>query len=340
MFNNFYVLIFYEMKEKNYKHIIYEERIIIETLLQQDYSQTKIAEHLDRSKSTISREIDRHWWMKNYKANKAEESYKKKRSDSNKRMMKIFWDKELQCMIISCIEEKWRAPAVIAWRWNLEQKEKKKEKTISHESIYTYLKKVQPDLLKHLPYGKKWYKKRNGEKKKWRLWAVNIKERSEIIDNRTRLGDWEIDTVYGKTKPALVTMVDRKSRYLVCWHVPDRKAETVKNALIEMMDFVPNEKLLTITSDNGKEFSERSSLENDLALSWFACDPYASYQRGTNEQTNGMIRKFLKKWTDFSFYEQDHIDDIVRQINHRPRKSLWRKTAHESFFEKSYVFFH
>jgi len=69
----------------------------------------------------------------------------------------------------------------------------------------------------------------------------------------------------------------------------------VKNALIEMMDFVPNEKLLTITSDNGKEFSERSSLENDLALSWFACDPYASYQRGTNEQTNGMIRKFLKK---------------------------------------------
>ena len=158
----------------------------------------------------------------------------------------------------------------------------------------------------------------------------SIHERPEVANNRERIGDWEIDTVVGPkgTTSVLVTVVDRCSRKLLAKVEPNRKAQTVTKALLSLLE---NEIVYSITADNGKEFSNYEELEEKLRVPVYFADPYCSWQRGTNENTNGLLREYIPKGKDIQTVTQEELDHYVYLINTRPRKVLGFKTALEYY---------
>ena len=166
--------------------------------------------------------------------------------------------------------------------------------------------------------------------------AKDMKERSiwkrpKEVKNRERIGDFEIDTIvapHDNSKACLVTIVDRRSRYAIVRKVEDRKAETVKECLI---DTLKNIKVHTLTSDRGVEFYEFKEIEEKLNINYYFADPYSSWQRGTNENANGLIREFFPKKTDFTKISDEELQKKVDLINNRPRKCLGWKTAKEVY---------
>ncbi len=188
-------------------------------------------------------------------------------------------------------------------------------------------------LYKHLRHQHKKYRKRygsparNGPIKN----RVFIDERPKIVDEKTRLGDWEIDTIVGKNrKQAIITLVERFSKKTLCTKIPRRKADLTKEATINILkpivDFV-----LTITGDNGVEFAEHEAISEALNTKFYFAHPYSSWERGLNENTNGLIRQYLKKGSDFSFINNDNLIEIMDKLNNRPRKYLGYATPNEVF---------
>lgn len=157
-----------------------------------------------------------------------------------------------------------------------------------------------------------------------------IHERSKDIEDRKRIGDWEADTILSNkvVKWWAVTLVDRKSRYTLLKQVRTLESDVVGNTIRYMLW---NQKKQSITTDNGSEFAWLKNLIKVLQIEWFRCDPYSSYQRWTNEKTNGFIRWFLPKWIDINQYSDEEIDHIQDKLNHKPRKILWYKTPYEVY---------
>jgi len=161
-----------------------------------------------------------------------------------------------------------------------------------------------------------------------------IDKRPKVVEKKRRIGDLEIDTVIGKDHiGALVTAVDRKSKFTLIKKVASKHAEVVTLALIEMLE--PIKPIIkTITSDNGKEFAYHKIVSNTLETAFYFAHPYHSWERGLNEHTNGLIRQYLPKKTDFTQISQEEIITIQEKLNHRPRKVLGYRTPHEVFFEE------
>lgn len=161
---------------------------------------------------------------------------------------------------------------------------------------------------------------------------VSIEERPQIVEQRERLGDWEIDTLIGKGhRGALVSLVERKSRYTLLWPVSQRLANLVADATISLLHpftgFVH-----TITGDNGKEFAEHVRIAEALKANFYFAHPYSAWERGTNENTNGLVRQYFPKKTDFSMIEVAETQLTAEKLNHRPRKCLDFMTPFEVFF--------
>lgn len=296
-------------------------------MLREWLMQKDIALSLWRSKSTVSEEIKR--WTRNweYQPLYAQHKYEVSKSEANKWRSKIKSDPELQAHIRKRIIEDWWPPDSIAWRDKL---------GVCTQTIYNYIREWEPDLVKHLPY-KKWYKKRWYSDGRWKKkeWYRLITERCEAANNRSEVWHMEIDTIHSSWSCRtwwLVTIVDRMTKHTRCDRILDRKAETVTKSLISLLTWLPKEKLLTLTADNGKEFNGFMEVEETLTVLFYFAHTYASYERGTNEQTNGMIRKFFPKWTDFSKVSVDDIKLAIHKINHRPRKSLKYLSSHEAFY--------
>ncbi|MBT7274640.1 MAG: IS30 family transposase, partial [Campylobacteraceae bacterium] len=163
---------------------------------------------------------------------------------------------------------------------------------------------------------------------------VNISKRAKIIEKKTRFGDFEVDTIIGKDhQGAIVTLVDRKSKFTLMKIVDSKKADVVTQAIIELL--YPIRKLVrTITSDNGKEFSYHEEIANKLNLKFYFCDPYSSWQRGLNEHTNGLVREYIPKKSSFENVNQTQINIIQNRLNNRPRKILKYYTPNEIFFKE------
>jgi IS30 family transposase len=161
-----------------------------------------------------------------------------------------------------------------------------------------------------------------------------IDTRPKIVEKKKRIGDLEIDTVIGKDHiGALVTAVDRKSKFTLIKKVPSKHAEVVTSALIEML--APIKPVIkTITSDNGKEFAYHKQISQLLDTDFYFANPYHSWERGLNEHTNGLIRQYLPKKTDFTQISKEEIVTIQDKLNHRPRKVLNYRTPYEVFFEE------
>ena len=316
---------------KTYKHITNWERWQIYTLLREWKSKKYIWLLLWFDRSAIRREIKRNSNNSRYEPIFAQREYEYRRSKINKWRNRLKNNPEMiEEIKTRMIIDKW-APHSISGLKKIQWK-----KFVCTSTIFKYINEREPSLKKHLKY-KKWYKKRwkleNRGKQKGGFRTID--ERPIIVNKRNRIWDMEVDTIHSswsERKWWMATIVDIKTKFLLWWWVKQRTAEIVADVLIREMKKIPKEKLLTITADNGKEFYDFKRVEKELWTLLYFAHPYASYERPTNEQTNGMLRVFFPKWTDFSKISEEEIQEKIRIINRKPRKSLNYLCAEEAFY--------
>ena len=210
---------------------------------------------------------------------------------------------------------------------------------ISHETIYQHVwadKYAGGTLFKHLRWSRRKRHKRYGkhDQRGQIRNRVSIDERPQVVAQKTRIGDWEVDTIIGtRHKGALVTAVERKTKFTCIKQVPDRKANTVTQALSDMLSPYKN-RVLTITVDNGKEFASHQKIAQALGAAVYFAHPYHAWERGLNENTNGLIRQYFPKNSDLTTPNTTKVRFVQNRLNNRPRKSLNFKTPVELFLKK------
>ena len=316
---------------KWYTQIREGERWQIYTLLREGKDQEYIAIRLRRDPWTISREIGRHSADGVYMPAYAQREYERIRSEINKWRSKLKENPKMIREVKKYLIKKKRSPDALAGR-----KKKKWIPFVSTGTIYNYIRDWEPSLKKCLKY-KRWYKKRYSKKIKEILLEMNVRridERPIIVDDRTRIGDREGDTIHSswsERKWGVVTIVDRKSKYLEWGKLVRRSSEETVKTMMELLGKHESKKILTITLDNGKEFTWFEDVESLIGVTTYRAHKYASYERWTNEETNGMLRVFFPKKTDFSKIGEEEIQEAIRLINLRPRKSLEYRCAYEVF---------
>jgi IS30 family transposase len=313
----------------SYTHFTLNEREYLQELFEKGYSIRKIASILGRSPSSVSREIKRNRSKKRYHAWRAQVLTIERRRKCERRRLKAQtpeWD-----YIVAHLKKFW-TPEEICGRWNLEHPNAPR---LHFSTIYRYIKRKEfPDISakKHLRRRGKRIVSRNSNYNSIQPDRI-IPEWPEEIRLRTRIGDWEGDTVYGGVgKGLLVTMVDRRSRYLRAALLENRNAELTCDTVVSMLEgFL----VLSINLDNGSEFSAFRRLEERLQTTVYFAEPHKPWQRGTNENTNDILRFFFPKGYDFRTLSQAELDEIVDSINSRPRKCLGWKSPAEVFASES-----
>ena len=312
-----------------YKQLSYEQRIEIFALLKAGLNQTKIADLIGTSKSTISREIKRNTGLKGYRPNQANQRALERRQNAEKH---VRFTAEIKTIVKKHLEEEW-SPEQISG-----QLKKNSKPTVSHETIYQFIiddQKNGGELYKHLRLRRKKRRKRikNGDHRGQIPNRVSIDDRPAIVDTKERVGDWEIDTIIGKNhKGAIVTAVERNTKFSCMRHVRKKEASLVARALIDMLK--PYENLVhTLTSDNGKEFSEHVKIADALKAKFYFAHPYSSWERGLNENTNGLIRQYFPKKTCLLNVSDEYILTVQEKLNERPRKTLNFDTPKQLFLK-------
>lgn len=317
-------------KFMNYSHITIHERCCIANFIELNWSLRKIAKHLNRSVSTISREIKRNSINCNYSVPVASENYKIRRKRCGCKGK--FNSHKLIEYVEGGLSKSW-SPEQISGRIQLDYPSDD-DMSIGFKSIYRwmYLKLIaKGDVSKLRRKGKSLKPKET--RGKFNI-GKSIKQRPKEVRKRDCIGHWELDTVVssrGKSKACLSTFVERKSRYLIAQVMENRKAETFNKHCFIAFNNVSSDLVETFTVDRGKEFAGYSKMEEELKIDVYFADPYSSWQRGTNENTNGLIREFYPKKFDFSTITQDDLNFHVDLINNRPRKCLGYKTSFEVF---------
>ena len=311
------------------KQLTEEERYQIYGLLKAGYKKKEIAKALGRDTSTLYREINRNSGQRGYRPKQAQELSDKRRREARKA---IHFTKEVELEVRKGLSKRW-SPEQISRRLKAQRGIR-----ISHERIYQYIaedKRNGGDLYKQLRHSAKQRKKRYGgaDRRGQIKGRVSIAKRPKAVDKRSRIGDWELDTMIGKHhKGALVTIVDRLSLKTLIKKVPSKHAEIVSAACIARLK--PYAKYShTATADNGKEFAFHDKIAKQLNIAIYFADPYSSWQRGSNENTNGLIRQYIPKKSDLNAYSDKAIADIEDALNNRPRKCLGYKTPNEFFDE-------
>jgi len=202
--------------------------------------------------------------------------------------------------------------------------------TVSASTIYRYIKERAPHLKQYLRSKKGKYRRRRGTKirthTREQAKKCRIDERPAIVERRGRLGDWEGDTVMGRDKRVrIVTFVDRRSGYLVAYILPKTRAELLTTLALQRFQHIPRAKRKTFTLDNGSEFSDWERLEKKSGATVYFAYPYHFWERGTNENTNGLLRQYFPRSLDFNLITTRELAHVVRKLNDRPRKRLgWR----------------
>jgi IS30 family transposase len=315
----------------NYTHLTERERYQIDDLRREGFSQAAIAKQLNRSTATLSREIQRNQGERGWKPRQAQiksrERLTARGSGNVKRVSSAAWN-----YAKTQLENDQWSPEQIAGRLELEGSE-----SISHETIYQRIledKEAGGLLYMHLRCKKK-RKKRYGSARSSRGAIpnrVDIDQRPAIVDSRQRVGDWEGDTIIGAHDGGAViaSMVERKSRY-TCLAKAKNKTTTVVTQSINQCMLPIAECVLTITLDNGKEFSQHECLSDRLNADVFFAKPYHSWERGLNENTNGLVRQYFPKRIPFDNITEHELQSVARKINNRPRKCLGYKTPFEVF---------
>lgn len=308
----------------NYRQLSYEQRIEIYAYLKAGLNQSKIAQLTGISKSTISREVKRNTGLKGYRPQQANQKAFGRRHNAAKH---VHFTTAIKAEVIAYLMQEWSPEQISGWL------KANKKASVSHETIYQFIiddRNNNGELYKHLRLGRKKRRKRikTADRRGQIPNRVSIDERPAVVDGKQRVGDWEIDTVIGKNhKGALVTAVERKSKFTFIKHVTAKEAPLVSRALIDMLGPY-KEFVLTITGDNGKEFSWHEKIAKALEASFYFAHPYCSWERGLNENTNGLIRQYFPKKTSLSNVDENFVLLVQNKLNNRPRKTLkFRKPA-------------
>lgn len=311
---------------KNYKQLTLEQRYQISALLKLGFNKTAIARELGVHKSNIGRELKRNLSKRGYRPKFAEKQALFRRKNKVKpRILEETWR-----AVDAKIKEQW-SPAQISGRLALEG-----TRTVSHEWIYQHIyadKRTGGSLYLNLRCQKKRRKRYATYSRRGALVnQISIERRPQVVDEKSRLGDWELDTVIGKGhRQAMVTMTERKSKLLKIKKVVQKTGILVGQAICQKLAGL---QVHTLTSDNGREFSEHAKIAKKLAADFYFCHPYSSWERGLNENTNGLIRQYFPKKTEFDKISHWQIRQVEQKLNNRPRKTLNYQTPNEVYFKE------
>lgn len=318
---------------KYYRQLTRDERYQIQAMLKIGMHRAAIARQLGRSPSTVYREIARNGAPKAivpYNARKASQALLERRRRKGAASRKI--QGELRELVEAKLRLSW-SPEQISGRLRWER-----QILLSHETIYQHVIRDNTGLRYCLRFGgyKHHRLKRSKHAYRTALWKKLLDQRPTGANERTEIGHWERDLVVGRVDgPAMLTMVDRRSRYTRLRRVADKSAETVGGqtlAVLRQQGIVAK----TMTNDNGVEFQKGVEFERKSGIPVFYTAPAAPWQRGTVENTNGLIRQFFRKGSDLAEYPiwlERALEDV---LNHRPRKTLYYRTPHEAFFDMPY----
>lgn len=313
-------------------HFTVEQRYKLEVLLQQNVCKEQIAIELEKHISSIYREIKRNADERNavYKANLASRKCKKRHKEKPKNQC---FNIEIQNYVRVLTEADFSPEQIVG------KSKKDGVSCVSHETIYKFVwndKKEGGDLYKHLRTLGKTYRKRGASKDKRGqiVGRIGIENRPIEVEAKQRFGDLEIDLVIGKDhKGALLTINDRATGMLQMKKIESKDAEIVKNATIELLqNWKPF--LQTITSDNGKEFAKHQTIAEVLGVDYYFANPYCSWERGANENLNGLVRQYFKKGSDFSLITDEQVKNVVEKLNNRPRKRHQFNSPNEVYLQK------
>lgn len=313
-------------------HLTLEQRYKIEAYRNLGKGISEIADYVGKDKSVISREIKRNSDGRNglYKADLA---HRKTNLRHQTKPKNCKFSKEIEVYVLLYLQQDY-SPEQIVGKAALENVE-----MVSAERIYQYIwedKRARGKLYKHLRTKGKKYRKR-GQLKDMRGLIINridISERPRIVDKKERIGDLEIDLVIGKDHHgALITINDRATGLLFMGKIDSKESKAVEAKTIELLeDWKPF--LHTITSDNGKEFAHHQQIAKKLKIDYFFAKPYHSWERGANENLNGLVRQYFPKKTNFETITQEQINRVVHILNNRPRKRFGFKSPKEVFAQK------
>jgi len=308
-------------------HLTLEEREVIAHMVRAGKLQAQIADRLGRSKSTISRELRRNRSRNGYWAVAAQRKAERRRSERS-------WVAKMERPEVRrYVQQRLR------WRWSPDEIAarsrsdcpRQRRRHVSHQTIYTWIRRQQAAGKHWQRYLRRLGRKRPERENRGRIRAsVSIEGRPAVVDRRSRYGDWEGDTIVGANhRGGAVTLVDRKSGYLLLGKVSDLRAATVRQAATRRYQAIPATLRKTLTLDNGKEFAEHEQLALEAALKIYFAKPYSAWQRGTNENTNGLIRQFFPKGTDLATIPEHRFTKVQQLLNDRPRKRLGYRTPNE-----------
>lgn len=307
----------------NYQHLSQLERYQISALMKAGQNQQQIAQILGRHKSTISREISRNSGQRGYRPKQAELlSQERAQSCRNAR--------EVEPAVLE------QAGFYLGLQWSPEQIAARL--AVSHETVYRHVyadKAAGGQLWRHLRCQKKRRKRyASGRDRRGQIpGRRSIHDRPASVEGRKRIGHWEGDTVIGAGhQQAIVTMVERKSGFAVIAKVPRKTSDQVSAAIISRLKPVA-QRVNTITYDNGKEFADHAVTDKALCSTTYFADPFASWQRGSNENFNGLLRQYIPKKRPLTTVTEEELKMIEDRLNHRPRKRLGFKTPYEVFHQ-------
>jgi len=309
------------------KHLTREQRYTISEMKSKGYKQKDIADIIGKDKSVVCRELKRNCDKRSgaYNSDLAQRKYQQRQKDKPK---KIRFTQEVKQLVDTWIEEDY-SPEQIVGRAKYESKS-----CVSHERMYQYIwqdKKNAGLLYKHLRRKGRKYRKRGAAKDSRGCIKnrIDISMRPAIVDQKTRLGDLEIDTVIGQNhKGALLTINDRVSSFVWIEKLNGKDAKELAKKTVEKL-ITCNNWIHTITADNGKEFAEHEVIANDLNIDFFFAKPYHSWERGANENTNGLIRQYFPKGSSFNKITNQQIQYVQHKLNNRPRKKLGFLSSNE-----------
>jgi len=310
-----------------YNHLSLQERHYIEVERKKGTLQKEIAASLRRSSSTLSRELSRNTGQRGYRHLQAN---KKAITRHKEKPKAIKLTDDIKSVVTQYLEEDW-SPEQVVGRLKSDG-----EVTLHHETIYQYVladKKAGGTLYTHLRHQNKTYRKRYGSahNRNGIVNRVDIDERPEAANNRERIGDWEMDTVIGKNhKGAIVTMDDRLSKLRLAAPLDGKKAKGVTAAIIKLLEPI-KDFVHTLTFDNGKEFSAHETIAKALDCNAYFAKPYHSWERGQNENANGLLRQYFPKAMELLDVSKKEVVEAVHKLNDRPRKCLGFKTPYEVF---------
>ena len=307
----------------NYTHLTQDERYQIYILSKADHKQNEIAQLLNRHPSTISRELTRNKGGRGYRPRQAQQLSESRAVNSRNapRMSTEVWAAATEALLLQ------HSPEQIAARL-----------PVSHETLYRRIyadKREGGDLWRHLRCQKQRRKRyASGQNRRGKIPDRRpISQRAASVESRCRIGHWEGDTLIGAGhQQAIVSLVERKSGFCLLAHVPRKTSEAVRDVIVQSLSPF-KERVCTLTFDNGLEFARHAQIDRALESTSYFADPYAAWQRGTNENTNGLVRQYLPKSRPFHTVTDQELAMIMHRLNHRPRKRLNWKTPHQVFMQ-------